>query len=134
MEKEKAENNLEKTLKSAAMEEHKTVIITTLNAAWTEPNSIFDLFLESFKIGDQTQTLLKHVVVVAFDQKAYSRCLEANLHCFDLGVDFSGQAYFMSGGYLKMMWKRIDFLRSVLEMGYNFVFSVCCHCIELIVT
>ncbi|KAL0406489.1 UNVERIFIED_CONTAM: hypothetical protein Slati_3962800 [Sesamum latifolium] len=29
----------------------------------------------------------------------------------------------MSADYLKMMWRRIDFLRSVLEMGYNFIFS-----------
>lgn len=30
----------------------------------------------------------------------------------------------MTADYLKMMWRRIDFLRSVLEMGYNFVFTV----------
>ncbi|KAK4435644.1 hypothetical protein Salat_0727900 [Sesamum alatum] len=120
------ENSLENTLKRAAMADKKTVIITTLNAAWTEPNSIFDLFLESFRIGNQTQKLLKHVVVVAFDQKAYSRCLQLRLHCYALtttGVDFSGEAFFMSQDYLKMMWRRIDFLRTVLEMGYDFVFT-----------
>ncbi|KAL3645835.1 hypothetical protein CASFOL_011015 [Castilleja foliolosa] len=123
------ENNLdlESTLKRAAMKDHKTVIITTLNAAWTEPNSIFDLFLESFRIGNQTENLLEHLLVVALDKKAYSRCLQVHSHCYALtattGVDFSGQASFMSGSYLKMMWRRIDFLRSVLEMGYNFVFS-----------
>ncbi|KAK4422417.1 hypothetical protein Salat_1824000 [Sesamum alatum] len=120
------ENKLKKTLKRAVMKDHKTVIITTVNAAWTEPNSIFDLFMESFRIGNQTQSLLKHLVVVALDQKAYSRCLNAHPHCFALttaGVDFSGQAFFMTGDYLKMMWRRIDFLRSVLEMGYNFIFS-----------
>ncbi|XP_020548782.1 uncharacterized protein At4g15970-like [Sesamum indicum] len=108
------------------MKDHKTVIITTVNAAWTEPNSIFDLFMESFRIGTQTQSLLKHLVVVALDQKAYSRCLDVHPHCFALttaGVDFSGQAFFMSADYLKMMWRRIDFLRSVLDMGYNFIFS-----------
>ncbi|KAL0312282.1 UNVERIFIED_CONTAM: hypothetical protein Sradi_5627500 [Sesamum radiatum] len=120
------ENNLENTLKRAAMADNKTVIITTLNAAWTEPNSIFDLFLESFRIGNQTQNLLKHVVVVALDHKAYSRCMQLHLHCYALttaGVDFSGEAFFMSQDYLKMMWRRIDFLRTVLEMGYNFVFT-----------
>ncbi|KAK4401072.1 hypothetical protein Sango_1213300 [Sesamum angolense] len=108
------------------MKDHKTVIITTVNAAWTEPNSIFDLFMESFRIGNQTQSLLKHLVVVALDQKAYSRCLDVHPHCFALttaGVDFSGQAFFMSADYLKMMWRRVDFLRSVLDMGYNFIFS-----------
>ncbi|PIN15317.1 hypothetical protein CDL12_12038 [Handroanthus impetiginosus] len=120
------ENDLENTLKRAAMKDNKTVIITTLNAAWTEPNSIFDLFLEGFRIGNQTENLLNHVVVVALDQKAYSRCLEVHHHCYALttaGIDFSGEAHFMSEDYLKMMWRRIDFLRIVLELGYNFVFT-----------
>ncbi|KAK6158655.1 hypothetical protein DH2020_005969 [Rehmannia glutinosa] len=120
------ENKLLDTLRKAAMMDNKTVIITTLNAAWTEPNSIFDLFLESFRIGIGTQHLLKHVLVVSLDQKAYSRCLQENLHCYALtteGVDFSGEAYFMTEDYLKMMWRRIDFLRIVLDMGYDFVFT-----------
>ncbi|XP_073276932.1 uncharacterized protein At4g15970-like isoform X2 [Primulina huaijiensis] len=119
-------NKLERTLKEAAMEDGKTVIITTLNAAWTEPNSIFDLFLESFRIGNQTHHLLDHVVVAALDETAYARCLAVKLHCFILttsGVDFTGEAHFMSEDYLKMMWRRIDFLRVVLQLGFNFVFS-----------
>jgi hypothetical protein len=44
------------------------------------------------------------------------------LHTY--GVDFSGEKGFMTQDYLKMMWRRIKFLRSVLEMGYNFIFSV----------
>ncbi|KAL6533724.1 hypothetical protein OROHE_013557 [Orobanche hederae] len=118
---------LEDTLRKAAMKDNKTVIITTLNAAWTEPKSIFDLFIESFKIGIGTEKLLKHVVVAALDRKAYSRCLQVpHLHCYALTideVDFSGEAFFMTEDYLKMMWRRIDFLRTVLEMGYNFVFT-----------
>ncbi|XP_070038532.1 uncharacterized protein At4g15970-like [Nicotiana tomentosiformis] len=119
-------SKLEEMLEKAAMGD-KTVIITTLNAAWTAPNSIFDLFLESFKIGNQTKPLLKHILVVALDQTAYSRCLEKQyLHCYALtteGVDFSGEAYFLSDDYLKMIWRRIDFLRTVLETGYNFIFT-----------
>ncbi|KAI4313462.1 hypothetical protein L6164_026444 [Bauhinia variegata] len=83
---------LEKVLKDAAMED-KTVILTTLNEAWATPNSVIDLFLESFRTGEHTRS------------------------------DFHEEAYFMSPVYLKMMWRRIDFLRSVLEMGYNFVFT-----------
>ncbi|CDO96806.1 unnamed protein product [Coffea canephora] len=116
---------LEKVLSKAAMED-KTVILTTLNAAWTAPNSIFDLFLESFKIGNGTQWLLNHVVVLALDQKAYSHCMEVHPHCYSVtteGVDFSGEAHFMSQDYLKMMWRRIDFLHTVLKMGYNFIFT-----------
>lgn len=55
------------------------------------------------------------------------RCLDIHVHCVALvteGVDFRSEAYFMSPDYLKMMWRRIDFLRTVLEMGYNFVFTV----------
>ncbi|XP_031271560.1 uncharacterized protein At4g15970-like isoform X2 [Pistacia vera] len=87
------EYRLEKVLKNAAMEDN-TVILTTLNEAWAAPNSVLDLFLESFRIGYGTRRLLNHL-----------------------------EAYFMTPDYLKMMWRRIDFLRTVLEMGYNFVFT-----------
>ncbi|KAG7979422.1 hypothetical protein I3843_05G130600 [Carya illinoinensis] len=116
---------LEKVLKDAAMED-RTVIITAINEAWAAPNSVIDLFLESFKIGDQTRRLLNHLVIIALDQKAFARCLVIHTHCFSLvsdGIDFRREAYFMTPDYLKMMWKRIDFLRSVLDMGYNFVFT-----------
>ncbi|KAF8407492.1 hypothetical protein HHK36_006626 [Tetracentron sinense] len=116
---------LEKVLKKAAMED-RTVILTTLNEAWTSPDSIFDLFLESFQTGDHTHRLLDHLVVIALDQKAYARCMTIHNHCFSLvtgGVNFSREAYFMNPEYLKMMWRRIDFLRTVLEMGYNFIFT-----------
>lgn len=104
-----------------------TVILTTLNEAWAAPNSVIDLFLESFRTGVGTRWLLNHLVIVSLDQKALSRCMAVHSHCFSLvteGVDFSREAYFMTPDYLKMMWRRIDFLRSVLEMGYNFVFTV----------
>ena len=42
-----------------ATTKNNTVIITTLNQAWAEPNSLFDLFLESFRIVQGTQQLLK---------------------------------------------------------------------------
>ncbi|KAK4380551.1 hypothetical protein RND71_002413 [Anisodus tanguticus] len=119
------EYRLEKVLKNAAMED-KTVILTTLNEAWAAPNSVVDLFLESFRIGDHTRRLLNHLVIIALDEKAFSRCLALHTHCYALvtqGVDFSKEAYFMFPDYLKMMWRRIDFLRLVLEMGYNFVFT-----------
>lgn len=117
--------DLESILKNAAMED-KTVVLTTLNDAWAEPNSMFDLFLESFRIGNQTQRFLNHLVVVALDQKAYARCIEVHPHCYNLstaGIDFSGEAYFMAPDYLKMMWRRINFLRTVLHFGYNFIFT-----------
>ncbi|KAL6295333.1 hypothetical protein ACE6H2_003475 [Prunus campanulata] len=54
------EHRLQKVLKDAAMEDG-TVILTTLNEAWAAPNSIIDLFLESFKIGVGTHRLLNHL-------------------------------------------------------------------------
>ncbi|PIA64067.1 hypothetical protein AQUCO_00201394v1 [Aquilegia coerulea] len=119
------EASLERVLKEAAMDDG-TVILTTLNEAWAAPDSIFDLFLESFRIGDHTRRLLNHLVIIALDGKAYTRCLAVHTHCFALtteGLDFSKEAYFMTPDYLKMMWRRIDFLRSILEMGYNFIFT-----------
>lgn len=111
-------------------DDNKTVIITTLNDAWAEPNSIFELFVESFRIGNDTERLLKHLVVVCLDDKAFGRCLTSlpHGHCFQLrtksGNNFTSEAFFMSSGYLDMMWTRIHFLSSVLQMGYSFVFTV----------
>lgn len=116
---------LERVLRAAAMPD-KTVIVTTLNHAWAAQNSMVDLFLESLRIGTGTARLVDHLVIVALDQKAYDRCLSIHVHCFQLrtdGVDFSGEKAFMSSDYLRMMWRRIEFLRHVLEKGYSFVFT-----------
>ncbi|XP_038680246.1 uncharacterized protein At4g15970-like [Tripterygium wilfordii] len=116
---------LKRVLDNATME-NKTVIITTVNDAWAEPDSILDVFLESFRVGDGTSKLVKHLVIVCLDQKAYNRCQEKHPHCYALktqGVDFSGEALFMAPDYLEMMWTRIRLLTDVLAMGYNFVFT-----------
>ncbi|KAG6489367.1 hypothetical protein ZIOFF_050636 [Zingiber officinale] len=96
-------NNLEKndvklekvltTMEHAAME-NKTVILTTLNAAWASPGSIIDLFFQSFRTGDGTRRLLDHLVIIALDKKAYIRCISLHTHCFALyteGMDFSDE-------------------------------------------
>ncbi|KAK4283339.1 hypothetical protein QN277_000300 [Acacia crassicarpa] len=121
---EKNDQKLDSVLRNASMA-NKTVIITTLNDAWAEPGSIFDLFLQSFQIGKKTKELLKHLVVVTWDQKAYDRCTTLHPHCYLLETNdnFTSEAFFMTPHYLKMMWKRIKFLGSVLEMGYSFVFT-----------
>ncbi|CAM6029363.1 unnamed protein product [Sphagnum balticum] len=116
---------LDKVLARASMHD-RTVILTTLNAAWAQPNTMVDLFLDSFEQGDGIKYLLKHLVIIALDQVAYDRCTELHTACFMLtteGVDFAADKFFMTDDYLKMMWRRIEFLRYVLEMGYNFVFS-----------
>ncbi|KAJ7560632.1 hypothetical protein O6H91_04G137800 [Diphasiastrum complanatum] len=117
--------NLQGVLKNASFK-NKTVIITTLNQAWATQNSMLDLFLESFRLGEGTRDFLDHLVIVALDQVAHDRCTSVHKHCFTLrtdGVDFSGEKFFMTNDYLKMMWRRVDLLRVVLELGYNFVFS-----------
>ncbi|PIA33722.1 hypothetical protein AQUCO_04000051v1 [Aquilegia coerulea] len=116
---------LGKVLKNASMP-NRTVILTTLNEAWADPGSVIDLFLESFRIGEGTPRLLNHLVIVAMDQQAFNRCKSIHPHCYSLttaGVNFSAEKRFMTPDYLKLMWRRIDFLRTVLELGYNFVFT-----------
>lgn len=106
---------------------NKTVIITTLNEAWAAEGTMIDLFLLSFRRGENITHLLNHVVIVTLDQKAHERCVHLHPHCFRLrtdGVDYSAEKKFMTEDYLKMMWRRIEFLAGVLEMGYSFVFSV----------
>ena len=117
---------LERVLRAAATRDN-TVILTSLNAFWSTPGSVLDLFLESFRVGNGTSELLNHLVIVAVDDKAYERCLAVHDHCFDLkteGVDYSGEKVFNTPEYLDMMWARLDFLRLILEKGYNFIFSV----------
>ncbi|KAK7364176.1 hypothetical protein VNO80_12630 [Phaseolus coccineus] len=117
---------LESVLRSACMKD-KTVILTTLNDAWAEPGSVFELFLESFRVGNQTQRLLNHLVVITYDQKTQARCLYMHKHCHKLksGDNFTGEVFYMTPNYLHMMWKRLEFLGSILDMGYNFVFTDC---------
>lgn len=107
--------------------DNKTIILTTLNAAWASPGSVIDLFIDSFRRGIRTNSLLKHLVIIAFDRTAYRRCTEIHPYCFALvtdDVDFSQEKRFLTAGYLELMWKRLDFLRLVLEKGYSFIFSV----------
>lgn len=123
--KRKVDLELGRVLNKASMK-GKTVILTTLNDAWAEPGSIFDLFLESFQIGEKTKELLNNLVIISLDQKAHARCLAIHPHCYALkteGLNFTREASFMSEDYLKMMWRRIEFLNTVLEMGYSFVFT-----------
>ncbi|CAO2142711.1 unnamed protein product [Urochloa humidicola] len=111
----------------AAMED-KTVIMTFTNKAWATPGSLQDLFLESFRVGVGTVPLLKHLVIVAVDVKAYKQCQRAHPLCYHLRIEEGGASYaaeqvYMSNSYLKMMWHRNRFQIHVLEMGYSFIFT-----------
>lgn len=116
---------LEDILERASMP-NRTIILTTLNQAWAQPNTMIHMFLESFRSGEDIEHLLDHLVIVALDQVAYDRCTELHTLCYMLkteGVDFSGEKFFMTEDYLRMMWRRIYFLKHILERGYSFLFT-----------
>ncbi|XP_038974320.1 uncharacterized protein At4g15970-like [Phoenix dactylifera] len=117
--------DLLRVLRNATMND-KTVILTALNEAWAKPNSVLDLFLESFHIGEQTEQLLNHLVIIAMDPKAFERCKSVHAHCYFLtteAVDFTAEKRHSSQDYLRMKWRRLEFLRVILELGYNFLFT-----------
>ena len=110
----------------------KTVIITIINQAYADQDikadtTMLDLFLESFWLGENTRPLLDNLLIVAMDQTAYDRCLFRRLNCYILktdGLDFGGEKVYMSEDFIKMMWRRTQFLIEVLKRGYNFIFTV----------
>ncbi|KAJ1704667.1 hypothetical protein LUZ63_004446 [Rhynchospora breviuscula] len=104
----------------------KTIIMTAINDAWTAPGSLLDLFFESFHHGDQILHMLNHLVIVAMDQKAFEKCKSQHPHCYLLRVDglnFASEQSYMKGDYLEIMWRRNRFQQSILELGYNFLFT-----------
>ncbi|KAJ3683567.1 hypothetical protein LUZ60_013794 [Juncus effusus] len=111
-------------LKRAATED-KTVIITSVNWAWAQPDSLLDIFLESFQNGDNIDHFVKHLVIVAFDVRAFERCKLLHPYCFQLKVDrnFTAPLRIMSPGYLDLVWEKIRILQYIVKQGYNFVFT-----------
>jgi hypothetical protein len=111
---------LAELLKKASMED-KTVIVTSINQAYAAPGSLLDLFLESFRLGEGTEALLDHVLIVAVDPAAHETCRSVHRHCYLLrpdggsGVDFSVEKYYMTEDYLEMMWARNRFQQTILS-------------------
>ncbi|CAD6334971.1 unnamed protein product [Miscanthus lutarioriparius] len=119
--------DLEEVLARAATKD-RTVIMTQINAAWTRPGSLLDLFFESFRTGEGgVARLLDHLVIVTMDPAAYEGCKAVHRHCYFLrtsnGIDYRSEKSFMSKDYLEMMWGRNRFQQTVLELGYNFLFT-----------
>ncbi|KAL1546524.1 hypothetical protein AAHA92_23110 [Salvia divinorum] len=123
-------DELEVALEKASMA-NKTVIIAFVNKAYVEPNdaeypTMFDLFLEGFWVGDDTRRLLSHLLVVSMDTTAHQRCLFRRLNCYRMAAEddgLAGEKFFMSAGFLEMMWRRTSFLIQVLNKGYSFIFT-----------
>ncbi|KAG0480327.1 hypothetical protein HPP92_011185 [Vanilla planifolia] len=120
------QDDLEVALKGAAMR-NKTLIISILNKAYMEENGMLDLFLRSFREGDGTDFLTRHLLLVAVDEEAFQHCRRLkHPHCFRFvgnETDLSGEVVYMSVGFIDMMWKRTQFLGEVLRRGYNFIFT-----------
>lgn len=123
--KEKPQQDLADLLRRAATAD-RTVLMTALNEAWAAPGSFLDLFLESFQHGENTAYLVRHLLVVAMDQKAFDRCNAVHPFCYWFrveGMDFAAEQKYMKGDYLEMMWKRNRFQQTILELGYTFLFT-----------
>ncbi|CAI9772140.1 unnamed protein product [Fraxinus pennsylvanica] len=119
-------DELEEAL-SASSTENKTLIISIVNKAYVEGDKpMLDLFLDGFWLGEDTKSLINHLLIVAMDQTSYERCKFLRLRCYKLetdGVDYVSEKLYMSDDFIKMMWRRTLFLRDVLKHGYNFIFT-----------
>ena len=99
------------------------------NEAWTAPGSLVDTFLESFRVGVKTRPLLKQLVLVAVDDKAFERCQHVHPLCYSLptaaGVNdnFTAAQSFLSKDYVEMVWVRNEFMGRVVALGHNVVFT-----------
>ena len=89
--------------------EDRTVILTVIaDEAWTNPGSVLDLFLESFRLGQGTKRLLNHLLIVTVGSKTFEQCKSLHPHCFQL----------------ERLGARNNLLLDVLKQGYSFVFTV----------
>ncbi|TVT97267.1 hypothetical protein EJB05_57491, partial [Eragrostis curvula] len=117
---------LAELLPKVAMED-RTVIITSVNEAWARNNSLLDLYLESFKNGEDIAPLLNHVLVVALDPAGFEHCKAKHPHCYLLvnvtSANLGSAKRYMSRDYLELVWTKLTFQQRVLELGYNFLFT-----------
>ncbi|XP_062208712.1 uncharacterized protein At4g15970-like [Phragmites australis] len=117
--------DLAELLPKVAMED-RTVIVTSVNEVWTEPNSLFDIFRDSFKNGEDIEHLLNHVLVVAVGAKGFDRCKAVHPHCYLFEVksmDMNMAKYFGTNEYVELVWLKLSFQQRVLELGYNVLFT-----------
>ncbi|XP_042417616.1 uncharacterized protein At1g28695-like isoform X1 [Zingiber officinale] len=123
--KQALRDELDIALEETSMD-NKMLIIAILNRAYMGENGMLDLFLQSLHQGEKTEFLINHLLLVAVDQLAFNQCKILQLHCYHLVSDsasFSKEAFYMSDDFIKMMWRRTQFLREVLRRGYSFIFT-----------
>jgi hypothetical protein len=109
-------------------DEDRTVIMTSVNEAWAAEDSLLDLFLESFRTGERISHFANHLLVVALDGGALERCRAVHPHCYLLpaaaGRNLSDEKVFMSKDYIDLVWSKVRLQQRILELGYNFLFTV----------
>ncbi|KAJ4778939.1 Nucleotide-diphospho-sugar transferase family protein [Rhynchospora pubera] len=122
---ESSEDNFASMLQKAATDD-KIVILTEVNEAFAAPNSMLDLFLESFHNGDNIEHLLDHLIIVAMDQKAFEKCSSVHRLCYlheQIGSDLSSEKAYLSKDYLDLVWSKVRLWQFILEQGYSFLFT-----------
>lgn len=85
-------------------------------------NAIFDLFAESFEAGHGTRSLLNHMVVLALDRGAFEHCESLHLHCYF--PNYTSNFENRENRETTMMKRQIEFSKTVLQLGYNFIYTV----------
>jgi hypothetical protein len=117
---------LDELLPKVAMED-KTVILTSVNEVWTRPNSLLDIFIDGFKNGEDTAHLRDHILIVAMDARGFEGCKAVHPHCYLLqlksGMDMNKAKWFGSPEYVELVWRKLSLQQSVLELGYNFIYT-----------
>ncbi|KAF4385749.1 hypothetical protein F8388_010305 [Cannabis sativa] len=100
-------NELVQVLRRVSMEDRTIILTGIVDEAWTSPGSVLDLFLESFRLGQGTEMLLNHLLVVTIGNKAYQQCHSLHPHCLELTPIGSIN----------------NLLLDVLKLGYSFLFT-----------
>lgn len=98
----------------------RTVILTVVKETWARPDSILDLFLESFRIGEGTKPLLNHLLIIAEDTQAFLYCKSRHPHCFYLENSQSET----HGKNLLSSASRLRLLQQVIDFGFSVAFTV----------
>jgi len=111
--------------------EDRTVIMTSVNEVWTRPNSLLDIFLGGFRDGEGIAHLVSHVLIVTVDAGSFRGCKAVHPHCYLLKVksmDMNMAKTFGTREYVEMIWLKLSIQQRVLELGYNFLFTVTRRC------
>ncbi|VAH83721.1 uncharacterized protein At4g15970-like [Triticum dicoccoides] len=103
-----------------------TVIITSVNEAWSRPGSLLDLFRAGFNNGEGIAHLLNHTLIVAVDPGALAHCEAVHPHCYLLEVtsaNVSSANRFMTKSYFELVWAKLELQQRVLQLGYSYLFT-----------